>query len=165
MTKATRRQAPDERAATPPDIKQVSIKTHALAISYPHPTNLGEPVIQYSPSVQTPLQNLPHIKHTTTCPNHQAKNSYNAKRKRPKNPTLDREVTGDNSTPDTQQNIGNLKINMLPKDLKVHPPTPPSQQHCQSASSPRIHPVNARPNYTATDIHRTLTYAHTRNIP
>ena len=165
MKNATNQKAPDERASTPLDLEMVATKPHALEISYPHPATLREPVTQYSPSVTTLLQNLQHIQRTTTGPNHQQLKTYNNKRKRPTDPTPESEATGDDSSPETQQSTGNLKITHASKKTKrSHPNLPPSQQHRQSALPLTIHPVNARPSYTATDMHRTLSHVHMRNI-
>ena len=126
MTKATRQEAYGERAATSPDLELAATKNHALELSYPHPITLGENVMRYSPSVNKTLQNLQHTKRTTTAkpPTTQTANhkkTYNTKRKRPNiayNPKPDSEATGDNSSPETQQNTGNLKIPHASKRTK-----------------------------------------------
>ena len=104
MTKGTRQKEPDERAAAPPDPKLEAAKTHAPSISHPHPTILGEHVIQCSPSVTTPLQNLPHINRTTTRTNQHPQTTHNTKHKRSSNNTLDMQATRDKLPPETQQN-------------------------------------------------------------
>ena len=122
MTKATRQKAPDERAATRLDLTLAATATHTLAVSIPHLTALGEPVIQYPSSVKAPPQHPQHIKHTTKYPNHQPQNTHNTKRKRPNNPTRNSVTTGDNTSPVTQQNKDNPKETHAPKRTKrSHP--------------------------------------------
>ena len=125
MTKATRRQTPDERAAKPSDPELMDQQFHALAVSHPPPTNLGETVIQYSPSVTTPFQNPPHNKRTIKSQKPQPQNTHNTKRKRPNNLTLDREATGTNSAPESQHNTDNLNNTQAPKRPKKTQPDSP----------------------------------------